>query len=105
MALNPTRRLPQQALGQRRRGDIRLTECPGVQVVSDARDMVDYDPLRYARVIAGQATQAQAQRVCEGLGKRCEQDLGVRMPASQASARCNATIVFPVLPLIRTGPL
>jgi hypothetical protein len=105
--LNLRSGLAQQRLDLCRRGDVRLTERRGVEVVSDPRYRMDGNPVGDLRLVAGQGPQPDAQRVCQRLREGRQQTRACGCRRAKATARCNATIVLPVpaLPLIRAGPL
>jgi hypothetical protein len=67
MSLDLRGSLAQQCLNQRGRCDIGLTECPGIEVVTDPCNRMDSDPVGNFRFVTGQGPQPHPQCICQGL--------------------------------------
>jgi hypothetical protein len=67
-------RLHDHAADQVTAGDMRLApESERVQLLGDAAERGDGDPLQQTRVVRGQHLQLAAERICQGLGEGGEQ--------------------------------
>jgi hypothetical protein len=101
-------RLHDHAADQVTAGDMRLApESERVQLLGDAAERGDGDPLQQTRVVRGQHLQLAAERICQGLGEGGEQHFASRFSRSMRITRWSATTVLPVPaePATRAGPV
>src|SRR5690606_40424030 len=83
LAIVLSRRLGEQSVNEGWRGDVRLPEKTGIEIIGDARDGLHGDPRQYGRFVSGKMLQLDLRRICERLGECRQQYLRLRIGARQ----------------------